>query len=99
MSCNSDPILKTYRLKRLLFAVFLNNLKLRLLWIRRPFPEKLKTFPDFPLSLKVMCNDNIKAEFYSVCYDSDIKLGCHLTMFTYLNSILYFVKFMDWQVK
>ena len=43
-------------------------------------------------SLRVMCNDNIKAEFYHVCYDSDIKLGCHLTMFTYLNSILCFVR-------
>lgn len=41
--------------------------------MRKPFPEKRKIFPDFPVSLRVMCNDNMKAEFYHVCYDSDIK--------------------------
>lgn len=89
MSCNSDLLLKTDRLKHLPFVVFLNNLKLRLLWIRKPFSE------NFPVSLSVICNDNIKAEFYSACYDSDIKLGCHLPMFTYLNFILCFIKLKE----
>lgn len=95
MSCNSDPISKTDRLKHFLFVVFLNNLKLRLLWMRKPFPEKQKIFPGFPVSLRVMCNDNIKAEFYHICYDPDIKLGCHLTMFTFFNSILCFVRIKE----